>query len=134
MSFYLFYHSVHWGIKPPQKHLPLFRQAPSLISKLFKAPFLGNPPYILVFCEPHYVYTIVSMDILFNLMGIHLVMADSFTVGIYLVKVNNRNTRTRWEIWSKLTTKTPEHCHWRCYGVFIVNSDHISHLVLVFLL
>ena len=30
-------------------------------------------------------------------------------VGIYLLKVNNRNTRTRCEICSKLTVKTPEH-------------------------
>ena len=28
--------------------------------------------------------------------------------GIYLLKVNDRNTRTRWELCSKLTVKTPE--------------------------
>ena len=28
-------------------------------------------------------------------------------VGVYLLKVNNRNTRTRYDICSKLTTKTP---------------------------
>ena len=39
--------------------------------------------------------------------------------GIYMLKVNNRNTRTRCEI---------------CSGIFIVNFEHISHLVLVFLL
>ena len=50
--------------------------------------------------------------------------------GIYLLKVNNRNTRTRFEICSKLAIKTPE----RRSGVFIVNFEHISHLVLVFLL
>ena len=77
--------------------------------------------------------------------------------GIYLLKVNNRNTRTRCEICSKLTIKTPERRHfisprntrkpkgflefsriikweWRRSGVFIVNFEHISHLVLVFLL
>ena len=31
--------------------------------------------------------------------------------GIYLLKVNNRNTRTRCVICSKLTIKTPERCH-----------------------
>ena len=31
--------------------------------------------------------------------------------GIYLLKVNNRNTRTRCEICSKLTIKTPERRH-----------------------
>ena len=54
--------------------------------------------------------------------------------GIYPLKVNNRNTRTRCEICSKLTINTPERRHWRRSGVFIVNFEHISHLVLVFLL
>ena len=31
-----------------------------------------------------------------------------YPMGIYLLKVNNRNTRTRCEICSKLTIKTPE--------------------------
>ena len=58
---------------------------------------------------------------------------SSYPVGIYLLKVNNRNTRTRCEI-SNLTIKTPERRHWHRSGVFIVNFEHISHLVLVFLL
>ena len=33
---------------------------------------------------------------------------SSYPAGIYLLKVNNRNTRTRCEICSKLTIKTPE--------------------------
>ena len=56
-----------------------------------------------------------------------------YPVGIYLLKVNNRNIRTRCEIFSKLTIKTPERRQWRHSGVFIVNFEHISHLVLVFL-
>ena len=47
-----------------------------------------------------------------------------------MFKVNYRNTKTTCEICSKLTTKTPE----RHSGVFIVNFEHISRLVLVFLL
>ena len=35
---------------------------------------------------------------------------------------------------SKLTIKTPERCKWRCSGVFIVNFEHILHLVLLFIL
>ena len=54
--------------------------------------------------------------------------------GIYLLKVNNGNTRTRCEICSKLTIKTPERRQWRRSGVFIVNFEHISHFVLVLLL
>ena len=55
-------------------------------------------------------------------------------VGIYLLKVNHRDARTRYGICSKLTIKTPERRQWRCCGVFTVNFEHISQLVLVFLL
>ena len=48
--------------------------------------------------------------------------------GIYMLKVKNKNTRTRGEICSNLTIKTLEHR----LDVFIVNFEHISHLVLVF--
>ena len=54
--------------------------------------------------------------------------------GNCMFKVNNRNTRTRCEICSKLTIKIPERRQWRHSGIFIVNFEHISHLVLVFLL
>ena len=47
--------------------------------------------------------------------------------GIYLLKVNTRNTRTKFEVCSKLSTKTPERCR-RLSGVFIVSFEHISHL------
>ena len=51
-------------------------------------------------------------------------------VSNYMFKVNNRNTRTGCEICSKLTIKTPERRHWRRSGVFIVNFEHISNLVI----
>ena len=54
-------------------------------------------------------------------------------VGIHMVKVNNRNTRTRCEICSKLTIKTPEQRYWSLSGVFIIKLEHI-YFVLVFLL
>ena len=38
---------------------------------------------------------------------------DDDTAGIYLFKVNNRNIRTRCEICSKLTIKTPERRQWQ---------------------
>ena len=53
--------------------------------------------------------------------------------GIYKLKVN-KNTRTRCEICSKLTVKTPERRQWSNAVKRFVGSDHISHLVLVFLL
>ena len=49
--------------------------------------------------------------------------------GIYMLKVNNKNTRTRCEICSKLTINIPER---RRSGIFIVNSEYISNLALVF--
>ena len=54
--------------------------------------------------------------------------------SIYLLKVNNRNTRTRCEICSNLTIKTPARRHWRRSGVFIFKLEQMSYLVLVFLL
>ena len=59
---------------------------------------------------------------------------NSNPAGIYLLKINNRNARTRCEIYSKLTIKTPEQRQWRRSSVFIVNFEHISHVALVFLL
>ena len=35
---------------------------------------------------------------------------------------------------SKLITKTSVQRHWRRSDVFIINSEHVSHLVVVFLL
>ena len=57
-----------------------------------------------------------------------------YPANIYLFKVNNRNTRKRCEICSKLRIKTPERRFWRRSGVSIVNFKHISHLFLLFLL
>ena len=51
--------------------------------------------------------------------------------AIYLFKVNNRNTRTRREICSKLTIKTPEWRQWLwtyfkpCSTVSIVNFEQV---------
>ena len=52
--------------------------------------------------------------------------------GNYMFKVNNRNTRTRCEIFSKLKVKLPG--IWRRSGIFIVNFEYILRFVLVFLL
>ena len=57
-----------------------------------------------------------------------------YPLGIYLLKVIIRSTRTRCDICSKLTIKRPERHHWLRSGVFIINFEHISLLVLVFLL
>ena len=70
---------------------------------------------------------------IFDLLRGYLQLRAIVPVGIYLLKVNDRNTRTRCEICSKLTIKTPVRRQWRLSGAFIINSEHISHLALVFL-
>ena len=54
--------------------------------------------------------------------------------GNYTFTVSNGNTGTRCQAYSKLTQKTVEPSQWRHSSVIIVNFEHISHLVLVFLL
>ena len=50
---------------------------------------------------------------------------------MYLLKVDNKNTRARYEICSKLTIKTPERRHWLWTyftpysSDFVVNFEHI---------
>ena len=62
------------------------------------------------------------------------VILRAHQAGIHLLKVSNRNNRTRCEVCSKLTIETPERHLWLRSGVFIVNFKHISHLALVFML
>ena len=65
------------------------------------------------------------------------ILINNYSAGIYLIKVNNRNTRIRCEICSSLTIKIPEWRHWRrslltlniftpCYSVSIVNFEHVN--------
>ena len=65
---------------------------------------------------------------------------ESFPVVIYLFKVSNRNTGTRYEISSKLKTRRSQRyqndvndccimmssCQWSLSGVFIANFEQIS--------
>ena len=62
-------------------------------------------------------------------MKLDLVVVDKATqdfcnsVNIYLLKVNNRNHRTSWEIY--LTIKTTERCQWCRSSVSIVNFEPV---------
>ena len=58
----------------------------------------------------------------------------NFPTNNYLFKVINKNKRAWCNICPKLTIKTSERRQWRCSDVFIVNFEHISHHVLVYLL
>ena len=51
---------------------------------------------------------------------------NKYSAGIYLLKVNNRNTRTKCEVCLKLTTKIPERHHWCRSGIFVVNFEPMA--------
>ena len=59
---------------------------------------------------------------------------STFQANIYLFKANNKGTKTTCKTCSNWTIKTPERRRWRCSVVFIVNLQHISRLVPMFLL
>ena len=59
-------------------------------------------------------------------------MSRPYPTGIYLFKVNKRNTRRMCKICSKLTMKTPERYYWRRSGIFIASFEPISFIVFVF--
>ena len=68
------------------------------------------------------------------LMCCHFFYYPDLSAGIYLFKINNRNTRAICEICLQLTIKTPERRHWRRSGFFFFNFEQISHIVLLFLM
>ena len=73
------------------------------------------------------VHSLVNEEFMWEMKSITL-------PGKYMFKVNYKNTRTRCKFCSELTIKIPEWCHWPRSGVFVVNSENILQLVLVFLL
>ena len=64
---------------------------------------------------------------------VQVIIYDRFYPAVnYMFKVISTDTGTRCEMCSKLTIKTWEKLKWGRSCVFIVNSKHISHFVLVF--
>ena len=53
---------------------------------------------------------------------------SSLAIGNYMSKVNNKNTRTRCDICSKLTIKTPERCQWQVNAGWTTTS-HPLHAI-----
>ena len=53
-------------------------------------------------------YALISTKVLTVTFVLFIIVLLYIPAGIYLLKVNNRSTRTRCEICSKLTIKTPE--------------------------
>ena len=63
-----------------------------------------------------------------------LSILNHIPANIYRYKINNRNTRKKFEVCSKLTIKTLEWRSWRPSGIFVFNIEHLSHLLVMFLL
>ena len=79
-----------------------------VLQKVFGAAFYKTPPNIWI-----------KSNILCNI-----------PTNNYLFKFKGK----KYEICPKLKLKTPERRRWRCFGLFIVEFEHISHLFLVFLI
>ena len=71
-------------------------------------------------------------DLLNQMIAPFVLRFSANPAGSYMIKVNNRNARTRCKICSKLTIRTPEQRHWRltyftsCYSVSVVNFGKIN--------
>ena len=63
---------------------------------------------VAIICIKYYVEVILR-----EIIGDDTYCKADNTADKFMFKVNNRNTRTRCEICSKLTIKTPERRHWR---------------------
>ena len=57
-----------------------------------------------------------------------------YDISLLAFSFSNGNTKARCKIFSKLTRKNSQWSQWRCFGVFIVNFEQRSHLILVLLL
>ena len=88
----------------------------------------------------HWGYTLFLIPVLFY-SGItnsgqrrsHLNSAAGIIAGNWMFKVNSRSTRTRCEIFSKLTIKTPKRRQWRRSGVFMVNFENLPAGIVLFI-
>ena len=109
---------------------------PIIWKNIFTTKKIKDPPLLVNFIRPYlpsHLTRRIGIPLCKCYSGILKLILVIYPTGIYLLKVNNRH-RTRCEICPKLTIKTPERRHWRRSVVFIVNFEHISYLVLVFLL
>ena len=87
--------------------------------------------YFLHYNRPNFGLALIFIAKLLLLTSLKYLYTSA---GIYLLRVNNRITRTSCKMCSKVIIKTPERRKLHRSGVFIVSFLHISHLVLVYLL
>ena len=80
--------------------------------------FIDRVKHILIKSKQHvllYLPLIYSYGTKNMSVSLSSYTTGSNPTGIYLFKVNNRNTRKRYEICSKLTIKIPERRQWYLY-------------------
>ena len=76
-------------------------------------------------------FELLKVELLIFRMLLFIFLCDRYNpADIYLLKVKNKNTKTKCKICSKLTIKILERSKLRRSGVFIANLEHISHLTL----
>ena len=68
----------------------------------------------------HLICIVNQMNCFYVTCNTGLKWVNDYATSIYLFKVNNRNSRKRYEICSKLKVKIPERRHWRRSGVLNV--------------
>ena len=78
--------------------------------------------------------TFNKISTLFWFLYNFLRIITQYPVNMYLLQVNNRDSRRKCEICSKLNIKTPERRQCHRSSVFIVNFEHILHIALLFLI
>ena len=75
------------------------------------------------------VFIVVSFEHILHTSGVSILGFEK--VNIHLFKVNKGDTRTMYQVCSKLAIKKLGWRYWPCSGVFIVvNFEYISHIVL----
>ena len=136
--FWLFWGNMHWRVKKTLWKLWILNGSNNLVREFqsnlicsYRATNFRQDPAVSTWFQSNLIITTKSVFCKPDLVLSTWYWYPSLHL---LLKVKNRNTGTRYEICSMLTIKTPEQRQWCRSDVFIVNFEHISHLVRVFLL
>ena len=108
-----------------KKQFPTIKHSKLKEKMFFRNNYFRSKSFFMNFhCTKIFVHLLI-VAVVSNFKVFKLIGWDP--ANTYLFKVNNRNSKKKCEICSKLTIKMVE----QHSGVFIVNVEHISHLFLV---
>ena len=105
---------------------PNFLNHRKTIRRIFSFYLCKFPKYLLVTFVKMFWAIKQRHEFVCKHSGQLTVQDHLYPLGKCMFKVNKRNARTRCEICSKLTIKTPERHQQRRSDVFVVNFEHIS--------